>query len=100
NRVISSQVQIGRLCRDLRYRSRVHLVSAGVRVSGGDFGGPVSASKNSVPDGQGSATDIRLFVARSQTSAAGRDKPTQRGRRRAPPQWSGPASAFQCRGKT
>jgi hypothetical protein len=30
NLAISSQVQIGRLCRDLRYRFRVLLVSAGV----------------------------------------------------------------------
>jgi MOSC domain-containing protein YiiM len=38
-------------------------------VSGGDFGGPVSASKNSVPGGQGSATDVRRLSHGSQTSA-------------------------------
>ena len=31
NRIISGQVQIGRLCRDLRYRFWRHLVSSGIR---------------------------------------------------------------------
>ena len=51
NRIISGQVQIGRLCRDLRYRFWRHLVSSGVRCLWRDFGGPVFASKNPVPGG-------------------------------------------------
>jgi hypothetical protein len=39
-------------------------------VSGGDFRASVSASKNSVPGGQGSTADVRLLSHRSQTSAA------------------------------
>jgi hypothetical protein len=43
--------------------------------SGGDFRGPVSESKNSVPGGQGSAADICFFVHGGQTSAAARQSP-------------------------
>jgi hypothetical protein len=46
NRAISNRVQIV-MCRDFRYPFRLLLVSADSVVSGGDFGGPVSASHSS-----------------------------------------------------
>ena len=70
NRVSSRQVQIGRFVRDLRDRFRVVLVSAGLCYLWRHFGGPVSASRNSVPGRQGSTADIRLLSHGSQTSAA------------------------------
>lgn len=62
NRIFSRQVQIGRLCRDFA-TGFGSLWSLGASVvSGGDFGGPVSASKNPVPGGQGRAAGVRGVV--------------------------------------
>jgi hypothetical protein len=61
NRVFSSQVQMGRLWRDFRYRFRLPLVSADVGCLWGDFGDSVSASKNPVPGGQGSTFDLNTW---------------------------------------
>ena len=63
NRVFFCQVQIGRLCRDFRYRFGALSSLREFVVSGGDFGGPVSASKNSVPGGQGSASRAAICAA-------------------------------------
>jgi hypothetical protein len=72
--LFSGEVQIGRLCGDLRHRFRVPLVSAGVFVSGLEFCGPVSASKDSVPGGQGSSTDPALVAREPDLGAVARQK--------------------------
>jgi hypothetical protein len=60
NQVFSRPAQIGRLCRISATHLRSFWSLRAYVVSGADFGGSVSASKNPVPGGKGSATGIRL----------------------------------------